>query len=130
MTIKFRETKTFKKFEARQIAMALMSLVCIPDDISPLDFAELQYDQTSSASYKLHNWYDDQLLDWFERVNIIVGKYQKVEPRSIDIKRLMSGMAVRDVANLFITEYEENGAILNDKKCHSKFGIRRTDHRL
>lgn len=111
----FKETKPFKLFEARQISRALMSLVCIPENMDPRDVCEIKFDLNTSTSWKLRNWYDDQILEWFDHINVIMGKYQKVEPRTIDVKRLMSGLSVREVCNLFITEYEEKGAILNDK---------------
>ena len=116
MTIKrYKDTRPYKLFEARQISKALMSLVCIPDNIDPRDLAVMRFDSESSTGYKLRNWYDDELLEWFDCINTIMDKYQRIEPRSIDVKRLMRGMSVSEVSNLFINEYEERGAILNDK---------------
>ena len=103
---KFKETRVCKLHRAREIAKALAALTNLPEDIDPLDMIEIKFDSETSTAYKLRNWYEDELLEWFDRINNIMAKYPEVKPRDVDIKRLMSGLSVQTVCRLFIDEYE------------------------
>ena len=111
MIIKYKETKAYKLRQAREVGSALMALVYPPEDMDTLDEAEMRFELSTTTSYKLRNWYDDQLLEWFERINLIMTKYKKLDPRTKDIKRIMSGMSIHDVCGLFLDEYEEFGEV-------------------
>jgi hypothetical protein len=111
MIIKYKETKAYKLRQAREVGSALMTLAYPPEDMDTLDEKEMRFDLNTTTAYKLRNWYDDQLLEWFERVNLIMTKYKKLDPRTKDIKRIMSGMSIHDVCGLFLDEYEKFGEV-------------------
>lgn len=109
---KYRETRKFRVHQAREISRALMALIHPPENMNELDTAEMLYDQSTTTAWKLRNWYEDQLLEWFEHVNRIMSNYDQIEPRISDVKRLVAGMSVQDVSRLFIDEYEKYGEVL------------------
>lgn len=108
----FKNTRKQKRMKCESIAKALISLAFIPEEIDILDYKEIQYDPSVSTLYKLRHWYDDQLVEWFDRINKIMSKYNtNIRPREIDVKRLMHGMSINEVCKLFAYEYCTNGGV-------------------
>lgn len=106
----------YSYLRAKSIAQALVAIVDIPANIDPLDMAEIQYDPSTTAREKIITYYDDQLLEWFDTIRKIIGKYDCLCARKSDIKKLMKGVPVRQVAQEFMKDYEERGCIICDVK--------------
>jgi hypothetical protein len=103
----YKDTRNAKVRRAKEIATALMILIEIPDEINDIDIPEIKYDNITSTKYKLLNWYDDQLLEWFDNINRVANNYNcHINPRKQDVKRLLHGMPLREVCRIFIDEYE------------------------
>ena len=119
--MKFMNTRKQRIKRCKEIAKALTALIFVPEDIDILDYQEMLFDPETSTSYKLTHWYDDQLLEWFDHINKVMKKYRPVDARIIDVKRLMSGMSVREVAQLFYQEYKERGVIYYDVTKRGKY---------
>ena len=104
----------YSYLRAKSIAQALVAIVDMPADIDPLDMAEMQYDPSTTAREKIMTYYDDQLLEWLDIIRKIVSKYDHLSNRKSDIKKLMKGVPIRQVAKEFIRDWEERGCIICD----------------